>query len=279
MMLNKSKTPTAGTVRVSNELTIYSEINNMNTLAVTTQNVTMSSSEIAELTGKKKADVHVDIWNMLFQLYSISKDDGFFYHVKNQLVTIKEGIYVTFDVRGYVSEFSIDRYHSEVLVTGYDVKRRAAVIKPWFCLETSQVNPIVDPMVALNDPAVMRGLLLNYSEKILERDHQIEEMKPDVAALERIAKSDGAMCVTDAAKQLQIRPKALFDFLSGNKWIYRRLGSPWIGYQDKIQQGLIEHKVTTITRTDGINETKTQVRITSKGIAKLAKLLSVEVAA
>ncbi|HGJ5898717.1 MAG TPA: hypothetical protein ACHBY6_07670 [Arsenophonus apicola] len=175
MMLNKSKTPTAGTVRVSNELTIYSEINNMNTLAVTTQNVTMSSSEIAELTGKKKADVHVDIWNMLFQLYSISKDDGFFHHVKNQIVTIKEGIYVTFDVRGYVSEFSLDRYHSEVLVTGYDVKRRAAVIKRWFCLETNQVKPIVDPMIALNDPAVMRGLLLNYSEKILERDHHKKE--------------------------------------------------------------------------------------------------------
>ncbi|MFS1538538.1 MAG: phage antirepressor KilAC domain-containing protein [Candidatus Phlomobacter fragariae] len=251
----------------------------MNTLAVTTQNVTMSSSEIAELTGKKKADVHVDIWNMLFQLYSISKDDGFFHHVKNQSVTIKKGIYVTFDIWGYVSEFSLDRYHSEVLVTGYDVKRRAAVIKRWFCLETSQVKPIVDPMVALNDPAVMRGLLLNYSEKILERDHRIAEMKPDVAALELIAKSDGAMCVTDTAKQLQLRPKDLFDFLSENKWIYRRLGSPWIGYQDKIQQGLIEHKVTTITRTDGINETKTQVRITPKRIAKLAKLLSVEVAA
>ncbi|HGJ5904919.1 MAG TPA: hypothetical protein ACHBY5_15375, partial [Arsenophonus apicola] len=44
---------------------------------------------------------------------------------------------------------------------------------------------------ALNDPAVMRGLLLNYSEKILERDHQIAEMKPDIAALERIPKSNG----------------------------------------------------------------------------------------
>lgn len=91
-------------------------------------------------------------------------------------------------------------------------------------------------------------------------------MKPDVAALERIAKSDGAMCVTDTAKQLQIRPKALFDFLSENKWIYRRLGSPWIGYQDKIQQGLIEHKVTTITRTDGINETKHRFVSHQKGL-------------
>ncbi|HGJ5890851.1 MAG TPA: phage antirepressor KilAC domain-containing protein [Arsenophonus apicola] len=159
-------------------------------------------------------------------------------------------------------------------------KFRLMVNQTFLDFKAGKLAPVViDPMVALNDPAVMRGLLLNYSEKILERDHQIAEMKPDIAALERIAKSDGAMCVTDAAKQLQIRPKALFDFLNENKWIYRRLGSPWIGYQDKIQQGLIEHKVTTITRTDGINETKTQVRITPKGIAKLAKMLSVEVAA
>ncbi|WP_442890171.1 phage antirepressor KilAC domain-containing protein [Arsenophonus sp. PmNCSU2021_1] len=135
------------------------------------------------------------------------------------------------------------------------------------------------PIISLDDPEFLRSTLLSYTEKVLERDHQIAEMKPDVAALERIAKSNGAMCVTDTAKQLQISPKALFDFLSGNKWIYRRLGSPWIGYQDKIQQGLIEHKLTTITRTDGVDETKTQVRITPKGIAKLAKLLSVEVAA
>ncbi|WP_425340865.1 phage antirepressor KilAC domain-containing protein [Arsenophonus apicola] len=135
------------------------------------------------------------------------------------------------------------------------------------------------PIIALDDPEFLRSTLLSYTEKVLERDCQIAKMKPDVAALERIAKSDGAMCVTDAAKQLQLRPKELFDFLSGNKWIYRRLGSPWIGYQDKIQQGLIEHKVTMITRNDGIDETKTQVRITPKGIAKLAKLLSVGVAA
>jgi phage antirepressor YoqD-like protein len=159
-------------------------------------------------------------------------------------------------------------------------KFRLTVNQTFLDFKAGKLAPVViDPMVALNDPAVMRGLLLNYSEKILERDHQIAVMKPDVEALERIAKSDGAMCVTDTAKQLQIRPKALFDFLSENKWIYRRLGSPWIGYQEKIQQGLIEHKVTMITRNDGIDETKTQVRITPKGIAKLAKLLSVEVAA
>ncbi len=130
-----------------------------------------------------------------------------------------------------------------------------------------------------NDEIAVLENLLQEKKYNKELTHKIEEMKPDVAALERIARSDDAMCVTDAAKQLQLRPKDLFDFLSENKWIYRRLGSPWIAYQDKIQQGLIEHKVTTITHTNGINETKTQVRITPKGIAKLAKLSNLEIAA
>ncbi|WP_228005687.1 phage antirepressor KilAC domain-containing protein [Xenorhabdus sp. BG5] len=42
-------------------------------------------------------------------------------------------------------------------------------------------------------------------------------LKPFVEAFEHIAKSDGAMCVTDAANQLKIKPKILFDTLSSNK--------------------------------------------------------------
>ena len=41
-------------------------------------------------------------------------------------------------------------------------------------------------------------------------------MKPDVEALERIAKADGSMCITDAAKHLQVQPKFLFKTLSEN---------------------------------------------------------------
>ncbi|WP_422646113.1 phage antirepressor KilAC domain-containing protein [Xenorhabdus japonica] len=60
------------------------------------------------------------------------------------------------------------------------------------------------------------------------------------------------MCVTDAAKQLQVRPKFLFDFLKGHRWTCRRVGSDeWTGYQDKIQTGYLEHKVTVVMRNDG----------------------------
>ncbi|USS95671.1 phage antirepressor KilAC domain-containing protein [Serratia symbiotica] len=107
-------------------------------------------------------------------------------------------------------------------------------------------------MQVLNDPAAMRSLLLNYTEKVLTLENQVQEMKLDVDALHRIAKSDGGTCITTAAKDLQTRPKDLFTYLSVKGWIYRRAGGKsWLAYQSKIQSGLLEHKVTVVTRGDG----------------------------
>ncbi|MEY0709417.1 phage antirepressor KilAC domain-containing protein [Providencia huaxiensis] len=275
----KDEAPLVAAFGASDNVTPTIGNNVMNTLTTTNQVVTMSSREIAELTGKNKADVHVDVWNMLSQLYSINKDDGKIHHVKNQQVKLTDGIIVLFDVRGYVSEFNLDRYHTEVLVTGYDLKRRAAVIKRWYDLETGKAKPSIDPMVALNDPAFLRDALISYTEKVMHLEHQVEEMKPDVDALTRIAKAEGSLCVTDAAKQLQVKPKSLFDLMSHSKWIYRRLGTAWIAYQDKIQQGLLEHKVTVVKSSTGEDKQVSQVRVTAKGLSKLAKLLSMEVMA
>lgn len=115
----------------------------------------MSSNEIAKLTGKNKSDIHVDIWNMLKQLYGIEKDDGNFHHLKNQKVAIINGVVTCFDNRSYVSEFFLDRRHTEILITGYDVVRRASVIDRWFSLESGQAQPhitaqSVQPEIGIN---------------------------------------------------------------------------------------------------------------------------------
>jgi phage antirepressor YoqD-like protein len=118
-------------------------------------------------------------------------------------------------------------------------------------------------------------IAMQAEEENLKLTAQVEEMSPQVEALNRIASfSDGSLCITNAAKHLQIRPKDLFAWLSENKWIYKRTGGAgWIAYQDKLQQGLLEHKVTVVSRTDGSEKTTEQVRITSKGLAKLAILI------
>ncbi|MDN0128339.1 Rha family transcriptional regulator [Yersinia massiliensis] len=117
----------------------------------------MSSEEIATLTGKNKSDVHVDIWNILKQLYDIDKDDGKNHHIKNQRVVIVNGVIISADGRGYISEFLLDRRHTEILISGYDVKRRAAIIDRWHALETGEAQPRLESpqpqqtVVSMND--------------------------------------------------------------------------------------------------------------------------------
>lgn len=131
-------------------------------------------------------------------------------------------------------------------------------------------------MEALNDPEFLRGTLLTYSEKVIALEHKVDEMLPDVEALDRIAKAEGSMCITNAAKILQVQPKYLFSLLSESHWIYRRTGGrSWLPYQDKIQSGVLESKVTTVTRSDGSEKVVEQVLITPKGITKLAKMIGV----
>lgn len=289
MKLNKKdETPTAATIGASINVKPLLGNNVMNTLTTTNQVVTMSSREIAKLTGKKVSAVHSDIRAMVPALYASDNGEKIRSYAwgttKNEMISFLnhneiQGITINFDDRGYVYEFLLDRRHTEILVTGYDIKRRAAVIDRWYDLETGKAKPTIDPMVALNDPAFLRDALISYTEKVMHLEHQVEEMKPDVDALTRIAKAEGSLCVTDAAKQLQVKPKSLFDLMSHSKWIYRRLGTAWIAYQDKIQQGLLEHKVTVVKSSTGEDKQVSQVRVTAKGLSKLAKLLSVEVMA
>lgn len=106
-----------------------------------------------------------------------------------------------------------------------------------------------------------------------------KEMEEDVAALDRIAKADGSLNITEAAKALQVRPKQLFGYLSAHGWIYRRVGSDhWVGYQSRTQVGDLEHKVTTVLRADGSEKVTEQVRVTAQGLTKLAKLFPQSIA-
>lgn len=141
--------------------------------------------------------------------------------------------------------------------------------------EAYECGQAVDPIAVLNDPEALRGLLLNYTEHARALKAQLADAAPKAAALDRIASADGSHCITDAAKLLQIRPKDLFAYLQQQGWIYRRPGSDhWCAYQARIVTGDLEHKVVTVLRADGTEKTTEQVRVTAKGLAKLAKLFT-----
>jgi len=125
-----------------------------------------------------------------------------------------------------------------------------------------------DAARALNDPATLRGLLLGATEQVLA-------LKPKADALDRIATAKGSLCITDAAKALQVAPKKLFGHLLRENWIYRRPGAnTWLGYQERVRAGVIEHKVIRQETEDGAPRIREQCRITPKGLALLATALS-----
>lgn len=229
-----------------------------NALVLADSTLTMSSREIADLCEKRHDHVMRDIRTMLDGLGEpVPKFGG------TSLVAQPNG------GEREVPVFHLPKDLTLTLVAGYNVRLRKRIIDRWLELEDGQ-KP-VDPMAALNDPATMRHLLLGYTEKVLALESRVQEMKPQVEALDRIAMSDGSMCITDAAKTLQVRPKVLFSFLRSHRWIYSRAGAAGeVAFQDKLASGLLEHKTTTVHRSDGSEKTVTQVRVTPKGLTRLA---------
>lgn len=179
----------------------------------------------------------------------------------------------------YVFAGELGKRDSIVVVAQLSPEFTARLVDRWQELEAAAV----DPHTLLNDPATMRRLLLGYTEKVLSLEDKLAEQAPKIEAMGRLESSEGSLCITDAAKVLKLRPRTLFQWLNGNVWIYRRTGSTgWHAYQHRIQTGLLEHRTTTV-RLIGLDDygrprerVSDQVRITPKGLTKLAEVLAAE---
>lgn len=226
-----------------------------------------NSRDVAAFFGKEVKHVHEAIRNLVSKEPSLGMRN-FRPNVIN-------------DLQGQsTSHYDMDRDGFTLLAMGFTgtkaLKWKLRYIEAFNALE-AECRRIAQggPQIDLNDPAQLRGLLLNYSERAEKLEQRVQELLPEAEALDRISKADGSLCVTDAAKTLQMRPKDLFAWLSQNGWIYKRPGSGhWLGYETKCSQGLLEHKTTTVLRADGSEKITEQVRITPKGLTKLASMIA-----
>lgn len=134
--------------------------------------------------------------------------------------------------------------------------------------------PAADPLAMLNDPAAMRGLLLNYADRVIALEAQAKAAEPTLLAYEELAATDGTLCLRDVAKVLNVRERALIQHLSAHGWIYRRPGGrAWLGYSERQAQGYLTHKVYREPNPDANGDAviHEQVRITAKGLTALGK--------
>lgn len=149
-----------------------------------------------------------------------------------------------------------------------DFKKR--LVKAFFELARRSQAPAIPQSL----PEALR-LAAELEEQRQQLAHQVETLKPKAEAFQRIASTDGSFNITNAAKNLQMNPQDLFAWLSKQSWIYRRAGTKnWLAYQAKIDQDWLEHKTSEYTDSHTGQECLGyQVRITAKGLAKLAELM------
>ena len=213
--------------------------------------VTMTSREIAELTEKR----HDNVMRTIETLYEKSVIElPQFEEVPN----VGLGPLL-------LKQYRIGKRDSFVVVAQLSPEFTARLVDRWQELEAKAA-----PAIPQTLSAALR-LAADQADQIEAQQVQLAIAEPKALALDRIADADGSMCITDAAKHLQMAPKKLFSWLSANDWIYRRPGAAhWVAYQPRLKSGVLDHKITLVTRGDGSEKVTEQVLVTAKGLARLA---------
>ncbi|KHQ51090.1 phage antirepressor KilAC domain-containing protein [Mameliella alba] len=219
--------------------------------------LTMSSREIAELLEKRHDDVKRSIKRLA--------ERGVI--VRPPMADEQDA-----DAMGRnrtTSVYHLEKRDTYIVVAQLSPEFTARLVDRWQELEAQVEKPAM-----LSGPQLMAAALIEADATMKAQAAQIEDMREDVEALDKLAKADGSLSITEAAKNLGMRPKDLFTWLSSNGWIYKRPGgAAWLGYQSKCNVGYLEHKSTTVLRADGSEKITEQVRVTAKGLTRLARLI------
>lgn len=113
------------------------------------------------------------------------------------------------------------------------------------------------------------------SEKVGQLSEQVAVAQPKAAALDRIALDcESSFTLRQAAAQLQMQEKAFLAWMHTSGLIYRSESGVWHAYAEPRKRLWLEHKLYPyIDSKDGETRHRTQVRVTARGMAKLAEML------
>lgn len=219
----------------------------MNNLIPQDHSVRISSRDIAEATNKRHADVLRDI------------------KILAEQEAITERNFALSDYRDASGkknpEYLLDFEATMTLVTGYDAKRRAAVISRWHDLETGAAQPAF-------------AIPKTYAEALslaAEQAKQIEMDAHKVDFFNAVAESSDLILLREAAKILAVPnlgQNTLFQILRKAK-VLMESNEP---YQKYVNQGYFMVRERTYRKGEEIKVAKTTM-VTQKGLDFLRRLI------
>jgi len=253
---------------MKNNIVQYNQPNNV--LAVPVDSAAfVTSRDIAELTGKRHDNVRRTIESLA--------EGGFIDVPQIEEHEIINSIGKRHRVSVFVFTGEQGKTDSYVVVAQLSPTHTKRLVQRWQELE----QKIADHSSEIDgsDPRVMAAVFNHLYIENQRKDEVIKEQTQQIskldAILDRIYRIKDSLLPTDAAKTLEVSPRWLSQYLADSKWFYKhKRAQHWTGFQDKIDRGYLVHKITDYRDSCGNLHTKSQVRITPKGMIKLAEQIS-----
>lgn len=218
--------------------------------AISAAVLTMSSREIAELTGRDHGNVMRDIRTMLDDLQA-----------SNLNPACETTTYAGANGQRY-PQYELDRDTCLTLLLGYDAVARMKVVKRWQELE-AQAAPAVPRTMS----QALR-LAAEQAEQIEQQQAALALAAPKAEYVDRYVAANGAKGFRQVAKLLGANEHAFRAWLQEEKIMYR-LGGEWTAHQCHIDAGRFVVKTGVAQANEhAFNATK----FTPKGVNWVAGL-------
>lgn len=213
---------------------------------MTIQALTMSSREIAELTGKRHDHVLRDVENMLQELGQTSPH--FWGELPDSYSRLQRVAFLPKDL-------------SITLVAGYSVQMRHAIVCRWQELEAAQAKPPAQ----LSRMEILE-LAMQAEQGRIEAERQLALAAPKVEFVDKFVQaSTGSKTFRQVAKLLKANEREFRAFLEDFGVMYR-LGGEWMPYAQHLDADRFEVK----TGVAGNEHAYTATRFTAKGVEWIA---------
>ena len=215
---------------------------------------TMSSRVIADLTEKRHDHVKRDVENMLGQLgLDIPKFGGIYFDAQNRQQT----------------EYLLDEELTMTLVTGYNIVLRNRVIKRWKELEDKASKP-----VELSRMELIQLALAAEQENQALKDH-VAVLEPKAQALDTIADTSNTYCIRECAKTIGIKESELIQLLIDKKWVYRDASKKLQPMAQYTLNGVFANRTSPVIKNhhDGQERVFLHMRVTAFGLTRITGLV------
>ena len=194
---------------------------NNNLMVIESSNVlTMSSLEIAELTGKQHKHVLTDIRNMLNSL-----------NIESAVFTSD---YKDSKGRMYPC-YNLPKRETLILVSGYSITMRARIIDRWQELEEKQT-----PATPKTYIEALEKLLESEKEKLVLKE-ELKAAEPKVEFVNNYVDAKGNKTFRGLVKMLNVNEREFRNWLHDSKIMYR-LNGAWMPYSEYLHKGYFEVK-------------------------------------